>query len=129
MDYQIAETQANQLRQQSQDLLQKMQALAQRLRTEARDEASGRELAMDLREIGMEMQNQNQNILLMIQQMAQYIHQLEQDQRTHPQPTVQPRGWSQMGGSGFLGSLVSGLGIGAGFGLGEDVVNDIFNAF
>ena len=129
MDYQMAEQQASQLRQQSQGILQQTQALGQRLRTEAKDEATGRDLAMDLREIAMATQSYNQSVLLLIQGMAQYIQQLEQQAQTHPLSNFRPMGWSQAGGSGFLGSLVSGLGLGAGFGLAEDVVNDIFNSF
>jgi len=130
MDYQAAEQQAMQIRQQSQDVLQKMQSFAQQLRTDAKDEDTGRELAMDMKEIAMSVQGFNQSALLFIQQMAQYVQQLEQQLQTHPQPTIQPRGWAQQaGGGGFLGNLVSGLGMGAGFGLAEDVVGDIFNQF
>jgi hypothetical protein len=32
-------------------------------------------------------------------------------------------------GGGFVNNLVTGLGLGAGIGLAEDVVNDIFRAF
>ncbi len=42
MDFQMADKQADQLRQQSQEQLQKMQALAKRLRSESKDEATGR---------------------------------------------------------------------------------------
>lgn len=130
MDYNAAESQANQLRQQSQELLTQMQQLAQRLRGEAKDETTGRELAMDLREIAMQMQSRDNATLMLIQQMAQYIHQLEQDHATHPQPTARSGAWRQgAGGGGFLGNLMSGIGLGAGFGLADDVVNDIFNAF
>ena len=132
MDFQMADQQASQIREQSQQTLQHMQALAQRLRSDAKDETTGRELAMDLREIAMQMQSSQQTTLLLIQQMGQYIHTLEGQLQTHPQPTVQPRGWFGNGGGyggGFMGSLVSGLGMGAGFGLAEDVVNDVFNAF
>ena len=134
MDFQTADQQALQIRDQSEQTLQKMQALAQRLRTDAKDETTGRELAMDLREIAMQIQSSQQSTLMMIQQMGQYIHTLEGQLQSHPQPTVQPRGWFGSGGGygsggGFMSSLVSGLGMGAGFGLAEDAVNDIFNAF
>lgn len=131
MDYQMAQRQTDQIQQQSRDLLKKIQDLAQRLRGDAKDDATGRELAMDLREIALAVQSSQQTALAMIQQMAQYIQLLEQQLQTHPQPTVQPRGWYQAGGGmggGFLGNLVSGLGLGAGFGIAEDAVNDIFNA-
>lgn len=129
MDYSLAENQANQLRQQSQELLTKMQQLAQRLRSEGKDETTGRELAMDLREVAMQMQSRDNSMLMLVQQMAQYIHQLEEDHATHPQPTARSGAWRQGAGSGFLGNLMSGIGMGAGFGLADDVVNDIFNAF
>jgi hypothetical protein len=41
------------------------------------------------------------------------------------------RGWSQapaFGGGGFFGTMLTGLGLGAGMGIGEDVASDIFNA-
>jgi len=127
MDYPVAEQQMTQVQQQSQAAMEKMQALAQKLRAAAPDEGTGREWAMDLREIAMTLQQQNQTAMMLLQQMGQYIHTLENELQTHPAPSVQPRGWG--GGSGFLGNLTAGLGMGAGFAVAGDVVNDIFSAF
>jgi hypothetical protein len=89
---------------------------------------------------------------MLIQQMAQYIHALESNLAAiqSQAPQMQPRGWAaQPWGAqqyptqpypaqpyptypayppagGFMGNLASGLGIGAGFGLGEDLVDSIF---
>jgi hypothetical protein len=127
MEYPVAEQQMTQVQQQSQAAMEKMQALAQKLRSAAPDEGTGREWAMDLREIAINLQQQNQTAMMLLQQMGQYIHTLENELKTHPAPTVQPRGWG--GGSGFLGNLTAGLGMGAGFAVAEGVVNDIFSAF
>jgi predicted lipid-binding transport protein (Tim44 family) len=75
-------------------------------------------------------------------QMAQYIHSLESTlAAAQPQPPLQPRGWAAQpwgaqpyqsyptypgATSGFMGNLATGLGLGAGFGLGEDLVDSIF---
>jgi hypothetical protein len=105
-----------------------LQALAQRLRTEAKDEPTGRDLAMDLRQVALSLQGYNQSAAQLLQQMGQYIQMLEQQLQTHPQATLQPRGWGNaLGGGGFMGNFVGGLGLGAGIGVAEDVVNDLFN--
>lgn len=132
MDYASAENQIVQVEQQSQTTLQNMQALAQKLRSAAPDETTGREWAMDLREIAMSVQQQNQSVVTMVNQMAEYIHTLEGQLQSHPNPTVQPRGWaggSAMSGGGFWGNVTSGLGMGAGFAVASDVVGDLFNMF
>ena len=127
MDISQAQQQLSQVQQQAQGTTEKIQALAQKLRSQAPDPNLGREWAMDLREIAMNIQQQNQNTMMMLQQMGQYIQTLESELRTHPSPSVQPRGWG--GGGGFLSNLTAGLGMGAGFAVADDVVNDLFNAF
>ena len=128
MDYSNAQSQVMQVEQQSQTLIQNIQALAQKLKSAAPDEPTGREWAMDLREIAMSVQNENQMLASLVSQMGQYIQTLEGQLQSHPNPSVQPRGWAMQGGGGFLGNLTAGLGMGAGFGLAEDVINGIFNA-
>jgi hypothetical protein len=128
MDYSSAQNQVVQVEQQSQAVIQNIQTLAQKMKSAAPDEATGREWAMDLREIAMTVQNQNQMLAMLVTQMGQYIQTLEAQLQTHPNPTVQPRGWGMQGGGGFLGNLTAGLGMGAGFGLAEDAINGIFNA-
>jgi hypothetical protein len=127
MDFSNAQNQVTQVEQQSQALIQNIQSLAQKLKAAAPDEATGREWAMDLREIAMSVRSENQMLEMLVGQMGQYIQTLEAQLQTHPNPTVQPRGWMNSGG-GFLGNLTAGLGMGAGFGLAEDAINGIFNA-
>ena len=128
MDYNTAQNQVVQVEQQSQSLVQNIQTLAQKLKSAAPDEATGREWSVDLREIAMTVQNQNQMLAMLVSQMGQYIQTLEAQLQTHPNPTVQPRGWASSGSGGFLSNLTAGLGMGAGFGLAEDAINGIFNA-
>jgi hypothetical protein len=139
VDYQTAEAQAVQLQQQANQVAQKLKELAEKLQARVSDPGLSRELMLDLREGAIAIQQQNQSALMLIQQMAQYIHALESNLAAmQPQAPMQPRGWAaQSWGaptyqpyptatSGFMGSLASGFGIGAGFGLGEDLVDSIF---
>jgi uncharacterized membrane protein YccC len=131
MDYSSAENQIANVEQQAQTLSQKMQALAQKLATGAPDASTGREWAMDLREIGLTMQTQNQAVVTLVNQMADYIHSLEGQLATHPAATIQSRGWSSRpsfsNGGGFWNTVTSGLGMGAGFAVANDVVGSLFN--
>ncbi len=116
MDYQVAQQQTAQMQQQLQTLAQQLQTLAGKIQAGARGIAGF-----------------GQSTQLMLQQMAQYIQGLEAQLQSHPQPTLAPRGWMQApafgGGGGFFGTMLSGLGLGAGLGIGQDLVNDIFRAF
>lgn len=131
MDYQTAQSQVVQLQQQSDQLAEQFRTIVDKLQTKISDAGLARELALDLREAALAIQRQNQSTALLIQQMAQYIYTLENHVSSVPQTGFQTRGWSSqpVGGGGFLGNLVSGLGMGAGFGLADDLVNDIFRAF
>ena len=132
MDYQTAENQAMQLQNQATQVGQGIKALAEKLQAKVTDPALGRELMLDLRETALTVQNQNQSALMLIQQMAEYIHSLESHINTQPQPTYQTRGWSAQPYAGtrggFMGNVMAGLGMGAGFGLASDLVGDIFSA-
>lgn len=131
MDFTSASNQLSQIQQQSQGVIQNIQAFAQKLAAAAPDPNTGREWAMDLKEIALGVQGQNQSASLLLNQMAEYIRNLEQQLATHPNPTVQPQGWSSGLGSGggFLSNVTTGLGLGAGLGLGEDLVSGLFNLF
>lgn len=140
MDYQTAENQAIQLQQQADQVGQGVKALAEKLQAKVTDQMLARELMLDLKETALAIQRQNQSALMLIQQMAEYIHSLE----THvnsvnslPQqpayPAYQTRGWAAQPyagtGGGFMSNVMSGLGMGAGFGLASDLVSSIFNAW
>ena len=133
MDYQTAENQAIQLQQQADQVGQGVKALAEKLQSKVADPTLSRELMLDLREAAFAIQKQNQSALMLIQQMAEYIHSLETHLNSQPQPTYQTRGWAAQpyagSGGGFMGNVMSGLGLGAGFGLASDLVGSIFNAF
>ncbi|MHB1541544.1 MAG: hypothetical protein ACYCV6_05835 [Steroidobacteraceae bacterium] len=130
MDYQTAENQAVQLQKQADQVAQSVKGLADKLQAKLSDPALSRELLLDLRETALAIQQQNQSAAMLIQQMAEYIHGLETHIDSQPQQNYQTRGWSSQSyagsGGGFLGSIMSGLGMGAGFGLASDLVGSIF---
>jgi hypothetical protein len=136
VDYQTAENQALQLQQQADQVGQSVKALAEKLQAKVPDPTLARELMLDLRETALGIQRQNQSALMLIQQMAEYIHSLESHVSSLPQPAYPAyptRGWAAQPyagtGGGFMGNVVSGLGLGAGFGLASDLVSSIFNAW
>lgn len=133
MDYQTAENQAMQLQQQADQVGQGIKALAEKLQSKVSDPSLSRELILDLKEAALAIQRQNQSALVLIQQMAEYIHSLETHLNSMPQPTYATRGWAAQpyagAGGGFMSNVVSGLGMGAGFGLASDLVSSIFNAW
>ena len=137
MDYQTAENQAIQLQQQADQVGQSVKALAEKLQGKVTDPMLARELMLDLRETTLAIQRQNQSALMLIQQMAEYIHSLETHVSSLPQqpnyPAYPTRGWAAQpyagAGGGFMSNVMSGLGLGAGFGLASDLVSSIFNAW
>ena len=137
MDYQTAENQAVQLQQQADQVGQGIKALAEKLQAKVGDPTLSRELILDLKEATLAIQRQNQSALMLIQQMAEYIHSLETHVNSLPQqgqyPAYPTRGWAAQPypgtGGGFMSNVMSGLGMGAGFGLASDLVSSIFNAW
>jgi hypothetical protein len=132
MDYESAESQAVQLQNQSDQVAQGIKGLADKLQTKVTDPALARELVLDLREAALSIQKQNQSTLMLVEQMAQYIRTLETHVNSLPQSGFQTRGWANQpyagSGGGFMGNVMSGLGMGAGFGLANDIVGGLFNA-
>lgn len=137
MDYSMLDQQYNQLQQQTQNNLQALQQVAGRVSAMAPDNMTGREISMELRGLAMNLQQQQQNVGMMLQQMAQHIQQLEmQMQQSLGQSGVNPnmgqRPWNapmQGMGGGFLGNVMTGLGLGAGFAVADNIVDDIFDSF
>jgi tetrahydromethanopterin S-methyltransferase subunit B len=133
VDYQTAENQAIQLQQQADQVGQGIKALAEKLPVKIGDPMLARELMLDLKETALAIQRQNQSALMLIQQMAEYIHSLETHVNSLPQSTYPTRGWASQpyagAGGGFMSNVMSGLGMGAGFGLASDLVSSIFNAW
>ena len=137
MDYQTAENQAIQLQQQADQVGQGVKALAEKLQAKVTDPTLARELVLDLKETALAIQRQNQSAVMLIQQMAEYIHSLETHVNSLPQqqayPAYQTRGWAAQpyagSGGGFMSNVMSGLGMGAGFGLASDLVSSIFSGW
>ncbi|MCE5394292.1 MAG: hypothetical protein JJ693_06855 [Acidithiobacillus sp.] len=137
MDYQVFDQQYNQVAQATQNNLQSLQQVAQKVQAAIPDNTTARELILDLRNVAMNIQSQQQNINMLLQQMGQRIQQLEMQLQQMGQPGMNPAAYQQrpwntpapgMGG-GFMGNVMTGLGLGAGFAVAENVVDDIFNMF
>jgi hypothetical protein len=137
VDYQTAESQAVELQNHANQVGEELKELAGKLQAKISDPALAKDLTLDLREAVLAIQQQNQSSLNLIQQMAEYIHVLESHVNSVQQAPQQPmgfqtRGWAQQPyygrSGGFMGNVMSGLGMGAGFGLASDLVGSIFNA-
>lgn len=150
MDIQTIDNQYTQLQTQAQQTIAELQALAQKLQTAAQaGNQDAREWFLDLKSIALAIQaeqNQVANLLGALHNFA--ASQVQQLPQSVPQSLPQP-GWGnqpqypqqqpyppqgyypQQQGGGLLGEIFnSGFGraivTGAGFGIGDDLINKIF---
>jgi len=142
MNLQAVEQQYNQLQQENQGVMQALQTLAGKLKMAADGgNQDAREWLLDLKELALNIQTEQQQVMTLMQAMHQAVQNdvasMQQNnpawQPGYPQtPQVgQPQGYPQQQGGGFLNSLEhSGFGqmlmMGAGFGIGDDLINSIF---
>ncbi|MDD5280901.1 hypothetical protein [Acidithiobacillus sp.] len=142
MNLQTVEQQYNQLQQENQGVMQALQTLAGKLKTAADGgNQDAHEWMLDLKELALNIQTEQQQMMTLMQAMHQAVQNdvasMQQNnpawQPGYPQtPQVgQPQGYPQQQGGGFLNSLEhSGFGqmlmMGAGFGIGDDLINSIF---
>lgn len=138
MDNYTLQQQATQLQQLFQQNRQNLQQMAQRLQARVtQGDPDAREMLLDLREAAIGIQQEQQQAMALIQQLAQAAP-------TPAQPVQQPvlsSGYavpaqaqapvSGSSGGGLFSELAhSGIGraiaLGAGFAIGEDIVDDIF---
>lgn len=155
MDIQTIDTQYDQLQGQAQQTAGQLKALAQKLQA-ARDAGNqdAREWLLDLREIALAIQAEQNQVGGLLQALHNFVANQPAAQAAsvpqtqpaqpayqppppaYPQPAYPPQGYPQQGypqqqGGGLLGGFLnSGFGraiaMGAGFGLGDDLINSIF---
>ncbi len=152
MDIQTVDQCWQQVQAQDQAVNQALQALAAKLQAAAGSgNADAREWLLDLREIALSFQGQQQQATLLLQAIhamlqnehsqlqaapaaAAYPQQQGYPQQGYPQQGYPQQGYPQQSGGGVMGALGgllnSGFGraleMGAGFGIGEDLINKIF---
>ena len=138
MDPETVDQNYAQLQQQGQHTAALIQALAGKLQTAAAaGDSNAREWMLDLKEIALGVQQEEgqtslllQSIHSMVDNHVQSVPQPEYQQPQYQQPQYR-QGYGGMGGGGTLQRFLGGgfgraIVTGAGFGIGDDLINKIF---
>ncbi|HWC79289.1 MAG TPA: hypothetical protein VG756_04920 [Pseudonocardiaceae bacterium] len=143
MDIRTIDQNYDQLQRQSQQTVNSISALAGKLQAAAAaGNTDAREWLLDLKEVTLGFQQEQNQVTLLLQAIHNYVSEQEQRQQQQPQqpqyqqqqPMYQQPGYGdpyyQQQGGGFSRFMHSGFGqaitTGAGFAIGEDIINDIF---
>ena len=144
MDIQTIDNQYRQLQTQSQQTVQELRDLATKLQSAAQaGNQDAREWFLDLKSIALAIQAEQNQVANLLQalhgfvgnqsqaQMPQQTPWGNQQQQPMPYPQQNYGGYPQQQSGGILGEFMnSGFGraiaMGAGFGLGDDLINSIF---
>lgn len=134
MDIQTIDSQYSQLQAQARQTMGELQGLAQKLQAAAQaGDPRAREWFLDLKSIAIAIQAEQNQVSNLLQAMHNFVG-AQVPQMPQPQWGAQPGYYPpqpQQNGGGLLGEFLnSGFGraleMGAGFGLGEDLINKIF---
>jgi uncharacterized protein YhaN len=126
-----------QLQAEFQDVAKSVQALAEKLQTAAGSgDANAKEWLLDLKQIALDVKDEQVQVNSLLQTIHAYIDENNQHLQQMPQQMPMPMGGGFFGGGGprrgglFGGMMGGGFGqaieMGAGIGLGEDLINSIF---
>jgi hypothetical protein len=146
MDIQTIDNQYRQMQTQSQQTVQELRALATKLQGAAQaGNQDAREWFLDLKSIALAIQSEQNQVANLLQALHGFMENQNQNQMQqqgpwgNQQPMQQPMpyppqnygGYPQQQGGGLLGEIMnSGFGraivTGAGFGIGDDLINSIF---
>jgi hypothetical protein len=141
VDIQTIDQNYQQLQQQSQQTVQAIAALAQKMQAAASEgDQQAREWLLDLKEITLGFQQEQHQVTNLLQAIHTYVEnqppqpmyqQPQYQQPQYQQPMYQQPVYQQPpvygGGGGFFGSTFGqAIATGAGFAIGEDIIDDIF---
>ena len=142
MDIQTIDSNYNQLQSQAGQTVGEIKELAQKLQTAAQaGNQDAREWLLDLKSIALAIQAEQNQVSNLLQALHNYVENQAQAVQQmpaqspwgnqNPMQQQQPYPQQSFGGGGFLGGLFnSGFGraivTGAGFGIGDDLINKIF---
>lgn len=130
MDIQTIEQGYGQLQAQGQQTTQALQVLGGKLQAAANaGDQQAREWFLDLRELALSFQAEQQQVMALLQSLhAGIATQVQPAQQAYAEPVAAP---PQPPQGGFLGNLMSSgfaqsVAAGAGFGIGDDLIKEIF---
>ena len=132
MDTQTIDQAYQQLQTEFQDVAQSVQALAAKMQTAADGgDANAKDWLLDLKQIALDVKDEQTQAALLLQSIHSWASEQAQ---TAPQAMPQ-QGFARggmMGGGGMFGGLLGGgfgraMEMGAGIGLGEDLIGSIFH--
>jgi uncharacterized protein YhaN len=139
MDTSTIDQAYGQLQAEFQDVAKSVQALAEKLQTAASSgDGNAKEWLLDLKQIALDVKDEQVQVNSLLQAIHAYVDETNQHLQQMPQqmPMPQQMGGGFFGGGGprrggmFGGLLGGGFGqameMGAGIGLGEDLINSIF---
>lgn len=148
MNFEQMQQQSNNIQQHNQTIVNQLQQVVAKLQQVESNDPAKQDISYSLREVALSVRGLNQETMGLLQNMALYIQHLEDShqQRDHYQQQYPPQYQQvppqyqqqpvQMGGGifgrsggGFWDTLIKSAEIGAGFEIGADIVNDIFDGF
>jgi uncharacterized phage infection (PIP) family protein YhgE len=135
MDIQTIDNQYNQLQSQAQQTVAELQSLAGKLQSAAQaGDQNAREWFLDLKSIALAIQAEQNQVSNLLQALHGFVANQAQQMPQSPwgnAPAYPPQpAYPQQGGGILGGFLNSGFGraleMGAGFGIGDEIINKIF---
>ena len=137
MDVQTIEQTYNQLQEQARQSAQSLQTLGAKMQGAAQSgDMQAREWALDLREVALSFQAEQQQVTTLLQQLHAALENAANSQNTYvsPQPyATQPpvQAVEQPAENSFFSSILNSgfahsVETGAGFGIGNDLIKEIF---
>lgn len=137
VDVETVDQEYQQLQQESQQLTQTIQEFASKLQTAGNSgDAQAKEWILDLKGIALQIQQEQIQMQGLLQALHGFavntLQQIPQAQAVAPMQAAAPQAQgggmlSRFTGGGFGQAMTTGVGMGAGFGIADSVINSLFN--